>query len=246
MQTTEGLTLEQRAHYDEIGFIMLRGFADERRCDRMLERVVEIARLQASGERDVPGFVLPEANLARPCGRTRGARLEDLQAAPRPGVRGVRRRAARSLDLLVDLIGPTLDCFLSQFIFKNPGAWGQPWHQDCFYFPFDPPRPIVGVWLAVTEATLENGCLHVLPGSHHEPIHEHVPDRRPERQLRLRRDRRPRHGRRDPGAHGAGRPAAVRQPPHAPLDRQRVDGHPRRDGVPLRRDRDGRPPCPRR
>jgi ectoine hydroxylase-related dioxygenase (phytanoyl-CoA dioxygenase family) len=37
----------------------------------------------------------------------------------------------------------------------------------------------VGVWLAVTEATLENGCLHVVPGSHREPVHEHVPDRRP-------------------------------------------------------------------
>ena len=35
------------------------------------------------------------------------------------------------------------------------------------------------MWLAVTEATLENGCLQVLPGSHREPIHEHVPDRRP-------------------------------------------------------------------
>jgi phytanoyl-CoA hydroxylase len=35
-------------------------------------------------------------------------------------------------------------------------------------------------WLAVTEATLENGCLHVLPGSHAEAVHEHVPDRRPD------------------------------------------------------------------
>ena len=37
---------------------------------------------------------------------------------------------------------------------------------------------IVGLWLAVTEATLANGCLHVLPGSNHEAVHEHVPDRR--------------------------------------------------------------------
>jgi hypothetical protein len=37
----------------------------------------------------------------------------------------------------------------------------------------------VGIWLAVTESTLENGCLHVLPGSHREPVHEHVPDARP-------------------------------------------------------------------
>ena len=83
------------------------------------------------------------------------------------------------LDRVAELSGPTLDCFLSQFIFKNPGAWGQPWHQDSWYFPFEPARPISGVWLAVTQATLENGCLYVLPGSHRERVHEHVPDRRP-------------------------------------------------------------------
>ena len=71
-----------------------------------------------------------------------------------------------------------MDCFLSQFIFKNPGAWGQPWHQDEYYFPFDR-HPQVGFWLAVTEANLDNGCLYVLPGSHKEPVHEHIPDRRP-------------------------------------------------------------------
>jgi ectoine hydroxylase-related dioxygenase (phytanoyl-CoA dioxygenase family) len=39
---------------------------------------------------------------------------------------------------------------------------------------------MVGAWLAVSEATLENGCLHVLPGSHGEAVHEHVPDARPD------------------------------------------------------------------
>ena len=222
VQTTEGLTLEQRAHYDEIGFIVLRGFAERDVCDRMLERVVEIARLQASGAHDVPGLLLPEANL-----RGRAGEPEELVSKifklHRDSVFAEFAASRDVTDLLVDLIGPSLDCFLSQFIFKNPGAWGQPWHQDGFYFPFEPRRPIVGVWLAVSEATLENGCLRVLPGSHHEAIHEHVADRRPERELRLRRDRRPRHGRRDPGAHGTGRPVAVRQSPHAPLDRQRVD-----------------------
>jgi ectoine hydroxylase-related dioxygenase (phytanoyl-CoA dioxygenase family) len=178
VQTTEGLTLEQRAHYDEIGFIVLRGFADQTVCDRMLERVVEIARLQASGARDVPGLLLPEANL-----RGRAGDPEELVSKifklHRDSVFAEFASSRDVTDLLVDLIGPSLDCFLSQFIFKNPGAWGQPWHQDGFYFPFEPRRPIVGVWLAVTEATLENGCLWVLPGSHHEAIHEHVGDRRP-------------------------------------------------------------------
>jgi len=81
--------------------------------------------------------------------------------------------------ILTSAIGPDVDCFLSQFIFKNPGARGQPWHQDSFYFPFEPARPIVALWLAVTRATKENGCLHILPGSQQEPVHPHIPDQRP-------------------------------------------------------------------
>ena len=38
---------------------------------------------------------------------------------------------------------------------------------------------VVGVSLAITPATTSNGCLHVLPGSHRDPMHTHVPDRRP-------------------------------------------------------------------
>ena len=129
-----------------------------------------------------PGLVLPEANLAGS-----GGNPEDLVSKifrlHRDGVFAAFAADPRVTDHVVDLVGPHLDCFLSQFIFKNPGAWGQPWHQDSYYFPFEPARPVVGVWLAVTEATLENGCLHVLPGSHREPVHEHVPDRRPDANL---------------------------------------------------------------
>ncbi|HEU0171706.1 MAG TPA: phytanoyl-CoA dioxygenase family protein [Acidimicrobiales bacterium] len=175
---TEGLTREQRAGYDERGFVHLRGFTGPEVCERMLERVVRLARAHAGGDRAAPGLVLPEANLA-----DAGGNPEDLVSKifrlHRDGVFAAFAADPRVTGPLVDLIGPRLDCFLSQFIFKNPGAWGQPWHQDSFYFPFEPARPIVGAWLAVTEATLENGCLHVLPGSHREPVHEHVPDRRP-------------------------------------------------------------------
>jgi ectoine hydroxylase-related dioxygenase (phytanoyl-CoA dioxygenase family) len=177
VQRTDGLTRAQREQYDDAGYVVLRGFATPELCTTMLDRVIEIARAQARGEGEV-GLLLPEANLVG-----RRGNPEDLvskifklhrhdvfaEVAANPAV----------TDLVAGLVGPRLDCFLSQFIFKNPGAWGQPWHQDGYYFPFDPPRPITGVWLAVTEATLENGCLHVLPGSHREPVHDHVLDRRP-------------------------------------------------------------------
>jgi phytanoyl-CoA hydroxylase len=75
------------------------------------------------------------------------------------------------------LLGKNYDCFLSQFIFKYPGALGQPWHQDKFYFNFDR-SPQIGLWLAVTEATKKNGPLWILPGSHKEPVHEVISDDR--------------------------------------------------------------------
>lgn len=177
MRTAKRLTEVERATYDEQGFARLAGFADADLCARMLDRVVEITHAHAGGGK-APGFVLPEANLAG-----RDGNPEDLASKVfrlhRDTVFAEFAHSRPLTDLLVDLIGPDLDCFLSQFIFKNPGAWGQPWHQDSFYFPFEPRRPIVGAWLAVTEATLANGCLHVLPGSHREPVHRHEPDSRP-------------------------------------------------------------------
>jgi ectoine hydroxylase-related dioxygenase (phytanoyl-CoA dioxygenase family) len=96
---------------------------------------------------------------------------------------GLSRAAAERpeiLDRVAAILGPDLDCFQSQFIFKNPGVIGQPWHQDSYYFKFDR-QPQVGVWLALSEATLENGCLWVVPGSHRPGmIFNHIPDRRPE------------------------------------------------------------------
>jgi hypothetical protein len=180
MQATTGLTDEQRAGYEQDGFVRLPGFAAPELCQAMLQRVVELAHAHAAGNADAPGLVLAEANLAGSGGAGDPEQLiSKIFRLHRDPVFADFAGSTQVTDLLVDIIGSRLDCFLSQFIFKNPGAWGQPWHQDSRYFPFDPARPIAGVWLAVTPATLENGCLHVLPGSHREPVHEHVPDRRP-------------------------------------------------------------------
>ena len=83
----------------------------------------------------------------------------------------------RLLSMVGALVGDDVDCFLSQFIFKRPGALGQPWHQDNYYFRMTP-MPQVGIWLACTAATPTNGPLWVVPGSHLEDIHDVEPDRR--------------------------------------------------------------------
>ena len=190
-----GLTDEQRASWDEHGYFVVRGFADGATCTAMLDRAVELCRANARGENLGVSLVDPERNSWP------GAREpEDFVSKvfilhtddAREPVFAPFTRDDRLGALLEGLLGPDVDCFLSQFIFKNPGARGQPWHQDSLYFPFEPDHEtsehseraiVVGVWLAVTAATPTNGPLSVMPGSHREPVHEHVPDQRPDANL---------------------------------------------------------------
>ena len=47
----------------------------------------------------------------------------------------------------------------------KPGQPSQPWHQDEDFIPTRD-RSLCGGWIALDDATTENGCLWVLPGSH--------------------------------------------------------------------------------
>jgi phytanoyl-CoA hydroxylase len=171
-----GLTAEQYASWDERGFVILKGFAPPDQLEAMIERVNHLARQEAAGEERPDLYIAKEGVLDNPETPEEGLakifrlmRTEDVfrDFATDP----------RLLDLVGDLLGPDVDCFLSQFIFKHPGALGQPWHQDDYYFRMTP-LPQIGVWLACTAATPENGPLWVVPGSHKEDIHDVVPDQR--------------------------------------------------------------------
>src|SRR3989442_7490910 len=70
------------------------------------------------------------------------------------------------LDAVEDLIGPDILVYTSTWFIKEPeSAAIAAWHQDATYFGL---RPYVHVtaWLALTDATAENGCMEFLPGSH--------------------------------------------------------------------------------
>jgi phytanoyl-CoA hydroxylase len=170
---TDALTADERAQYDEAGFVLLRGAVDAATCAAVLDGALAAARGEAEA-----GLVLPEANLADGDGPVED-RVSKVFGLHRHGVFADVAGDPGLTGMVAEVVGPRLDCFLSQFVFKAPGAWGQPWHQDAYYFDFDRPRPVAGVSLAVTEATVENGCLWVVPGTHAEDVHEHVPDRRP-------------------------------------------------------------------
>jgi ectoine hydroxylase-related dioxygenase (phytanoyl-CoA dioxygenase family) len=176
------LATSQRESWQRDGFFIVPRFAEPAVCKAMLERVSELCARAEDGADVDDALRLAEPALREAPGNAAERTSKLFRIHRHEPVFNRFCRDPRLLALVADLLGPNLDCFLSQFIFKNPGALGQPWHQDAFYFPFDR-RPQVGVWLAVTRATLENGPLWVLPGSQREPVHKVEPDRREHAQM---------------------------------------------------------------
>ncbi len=72
------------------------------------------------------------------------------------------------LNIIEQLIGKNFALWNSSF-FAKPALNGHatPWHQDGQYWPI---RPLAtcSVWLAIDDATSENGCLKFIKGSHKE------------------------------------------------------------------------------
>ena len=95
-------------------------------------------------------------------------------------------RNPKLLELVRGLIGPRVKVFRDQMLLKPPGGQAKPLHQDQSYFRVQPENDLVTAWIALDDATPENGCMCYVPGSHRygifeitsdpdRPVH-HVPD----------------------------------------------------------------------
>ena len=85
-------------------------------------------------------------------------------------------RRPELVDRVASLLGPDLLIWRTNFQVKPPAAdvpggakdyASVPWHHDGAYFATQlQPVVLVSAWIAITEATEENGCLQVATGSH--------------------------------------------------------------------------------
>ncbi|MFT5523305.1 MAG: phytanoyl-CoA hydroxylase [Pirellulaceae bacterium] len=74
------------------------------------------------------------------------------------------RSLLRAVSLLMGGREPEL--FQEMALLKPAGGREKPWHQDRAYFNIDKDHPMVGVWIALDEATIENGCMRMWHGGH--------------------------------------------------------------------------------
>jgi ectoine hydroxylase-related dioxygenase (phytanoyl-CoA dioxygenase family) len=80
------------------------------------------------------------------------------------------------LAIVRGLLGPRVQLFRDQMLLKPPGGQSKPLHQDQSYFRVTPIDALVTAWVALDPATLENGCMAYVPGSHRHGIFPITPD----------------------------------------------------------------------
>ena len=83
-------------------------------------------------------------------------------------------REGAILDAVQQLLGPDLLAWNTSWFVKFPGDKAfVSWHQDGAYWGLSP-MEVATAWVALGPVTAENGCMRVIPGSHHQP---HLPQR---------------------------------------------------------------------
>lgn len=81
--------------------------------------------------------------------------------------------SSRVLDIVEALIGPDILLYNATYIVKEAATTNHvSWHQDLTYWGLSHDDQVT-LWLALSPATLQSGCMRMIPGSHHGGRHEH-------------------------------------------------------------------------
>ena len=90
-------------------------------------------------------------------------------------------RDPRLVNLVERFLGHGVSVYFSQIFFKAPEGGGpKPAHQDNFYFGPTDIEGVVTAWIALDDATLENGCLYFGDGTNQGPVYPHfAPENEP-------------------------------------------------------------------
>ena len=150
--------------YAEHGYLVVRGAFSGAEIEPLLAEAVRICRGELGpleGLEPVSGLDTDEAVL----GRYTACHVAHKVS---PAFRRLLHDE-RLVDVARALIGPNVKCVHSVLFFKSPGEPGNAWHQDEFFIP-SRDRSITTAWIALDDTTVENGCLHLIPGSHRSGV----------------------------------------------------------------------------
>jgi len=185
----------QKRRYREDGYLVLPGYKPQAALLALRQRALEIVEafepalgsgIFSTREQNADAWFLGSANAVR-CffeedafdgvGRLRqpkalsinkvGHALHELDP-----VFAAFSRGPDWAELAGDLGLAAPQLWQSMFIFKQPGIGGEVrWHQDATFLHSEP-ITVTGFWIALEDATVDNGCLWVAPSGHHGPLRQ--------------------------------------------------------------------------
>ena len=189
------LSTKQLEQYDDHGFLVLERFAEEDECDRLRARAAELVEAFDPAE-VVSIFSTHEQNrLTDEYFLTSGDKIrfffEENAFHPDGTLKYEKEKSINKIGHALHDLDPVFDRFSrspklkalaaaighehsyllqSMYIFKQPNIGGEvTCHQDSTFL-YNQPIDIAGLWFALEDATIENGCLWALPGGHRQGL----------------------------------------------------------------------------
>ena len=152
------LSEEQVRQFDQLGYVVIEEVLSPSELQRTVEEIdafeakTEAALREQEGQRTViseAGAITFTTHLV-----TQSTWLRSLVANE------------TFTDICADLVGPDVRLYWDQAVYKKPEKPRRfPWHQDNGYVYVEP-QAYLTCWVALVDATQENGCPQVVPGLH--------------------------------------------------------------------------------
>ncbi len=161
------VSARQARNYDSDGFFVLPSALAPGEIDALVSAIDPFEEEQEGALRTLHG------------GRLFIARADEItftvHLVARSAVLRAFTRSPLLVDLCADLLGPDVRLYWDQAVYKKPGTDAPfPWHQDNGY-AFVEPQQYLTCWVALTDATVANGCPWVVPGLHRRGTLAHRP-----------------------------------------------------------------------
>jgi ectoine hydroxylase-related dioxygenase (phytanoyl-CoA dioxygenase family) len=155
------LSREQKQQFDQLGFCVISGLYSDNEIQEIEDFFEEFRR--TGGRIFDAGSTYEELDVTQSLVRAMHPHRSSNKAREwflNPNVAAV----------LKELLGKPALGAQTMYYYKPPGARGQGMHQDNFYL-LSKPATCIAAWTAIDDATVENGCLYVVPKSSTGPIH---------------------------------------------------------------------------
>lgn len=167
---THRLSAPQKESFETDGFLIIDGLLDAGEvatCRAEIQRLHELYNeMKAAGDAKISLFEIePYSEIEEDAGGLPVLRKIESVESFSPVFEALPAHP-KLVALMRSLIGPDFLLFRNTLMFK-PARYGSAHglHQDSAYWPMTPPNQVT-VSIALNDATPQNGCFQVIPGSH--------------------------------------------------------------------------------